>query len=292
MSGEGKTIVLRRLLALGFLLGWVPCVGQEVPYFVTYSHHLEEPGALEVEVKSAMGGPRGGHGFAGSSVELEYGTTGWLTSELYLDFVETRGENTVPGGFRVENRIRPLLREHWINPVLYFEFENINGANKSLLEVVGHDGAADLLGTASETRKEKKREVELKLILSSDAKGWNFSENLIFEKNLTNSPWEFGYALGASRPLRLSASAGRCTFCAQNLTGGVEMYGGLGDRYTPGLHDTSQYAGPVAGWQMPHGPRLMFEAGFGLNDYSLPHVYRAGVAYDLGQRFRRRGDRR
>ena len=284
--------MLAKLLAAVFFLGCLSCVAQEVPYFVTYSHHLEEPGSLEVEIKSAVGKPRAGHGFAGNSVEVEYGTTGWWTSELYLDFTGTRGESTVPGGFRIENRVRPLLREHWINPVIYAEFENINGANKSVLEVVGHDGAGDFLNSTSETRKENKREVELKLILSSDAKGWNFSENLIFEKNLTNSPWEFGYALGASRPLRLRASGGRCTFCAQQVTGGLELYGGLGDRYTPGLHRTSQYAGPVAGWQLPHGPRLTFEAGFGLNDYSLPHVYRVGVAYDLGQRLHRRGDAR
>jgi hypothetical protein len=48
---------------------------------------------------------------------------------------------------------------------------------------------SDFLGPVAEARQEKKREVELKSILSSDAMGWNFSENLIFEKNLTNSPW-------------------------------------------------------------------------------------------------------
>ena len=98
------------------------------------------------------------------------------------------GESTVPAGFRIENRVRPLLQEHWINPVLYFEFENINSANKSLLEVVGHDGGADFLESTRVTRKEKKREVELELILSSDVKGWNLSENLIVDKNLKNSP--------------------------------------------------------------------------------------------------------
>jgi len=269
------------------------CSAQEVPYFVTYSHHLEEPGSLDIETKVATGRPQSpGHRFFGESTEFEYGTTAWWTTELYVDVTGTKDESTVLGGFRLENRIRPLMREHWINPVLYFEFEDINGANKSVLEVVGHDGAADLVDDMHETRKEKLREAELKLILSSDLKGWNVSENVIFEKNLANSPWEFGYALAASRPLRLRASATPCTFCLENFSAGAEMYGGLGDRYTPGLHNTSQYAGPVAQWQILNGPRISFGTGFGLNDYSLPHITRIGVAYEFNQLFRRKGGSR
>ena len=129
------------------------------------------------------------------------------------------------------------MREHWINPVLYAEFENINSADKSLLEVVGHDGRQDFVGRAD--RSEKKREAELKLILSSNFKGWNVSENLIAEKNLKAQPWEFGYALAVSRPLSLQAKAAACIFCRENFSLGAEMYGGLGDRESFGLHDTS-----------------------------------------------------
>jgi hypothetical protein len=253
---------------------------------------MEEPGSLEIESKTATGRPPEGNRFFGNSVEFEYGTTAWWTSEVYVDFAGTKNDSTVLTGFRLENRWRPLWREHWINPVLYAEFEDINGANKSVLEVVGHDGASDFLGSVAEARQEKKREVEFKLILSSDAKGWNFSENLIFEKNLTNSPWEFGYAMAMSRPLQLRASTRRCVVCAQNFTAGAELYGGLGDRYTPGFHNTSQYLGPVIGWQLPHSMRLAFEQGFGLNDYSLDHIFRVGVAYEVGQVFHHRGDRR
>jgi hypothetical protein len=46
--------------------------------------------------------------------------------------------------------VRPLWREHWINPVLYAEFEDINGANKSVLEVVGHDAGSDFAGPVAE----------------------------------------------------------------------------------------------------------------------------------------------
>ena len=70
------------------------------------------------------------------------------------------------------------------------------------------------------------------------------------------------------------------------MTAGAEMYGGLGDRHSPGLHQTSHYAGPVAGWQIPGGPRLFAGVGFGLNDYSLPSIFRVGLAYEFGQVFR------
>lgn len=259
---------------------------QERPYFVTYSHALEEPGNLEVAVKSVAGAPASG-AFGSGTMELEYGATGWWTTELYLSGQRTAADSTVFTGFRLENRVRPLLREHWINPVLYVEFEDINGADKSLLEVVGHDGVADLAGPSAVNRLEKKREVELKLLLSRNWRGWNFAQNTIFEKNLTNNPWEFGYAMGVSRALRLSATGGGCGFCPERLVGGVEMYGGLGDRYTPGLHDTSHYLSPTLQWETRRGMTVSAGPAFGLNDHSAGVLARAKVSVELEQVFRR-----
>jgi hypothetical protein len=254
-------------------------------YFVTYSHQLEEPGNLEIESKSLTGSTRGGNAFVANNFEIEYGVKGWWTTELYLDGQSTVGESTVFTGWRWENRIRPLMREHWINPVLYFEFEDINGADKALLEVEGHDGREDFL--ERNDRSERKREAELKLILSSNFKGWNASENLIFTKNLTNEPWEFGYAIGVSRPLALAATARPCVACRENFAVGAEMYGGLGDRYTPGLHDTSHYVAPVLAWEMPNGPTFKVSPSFGLNDNSFGFLMRFGVSYEFGQIFHR-----
>ncbi|HXB20730.1 MAG TPA: hypothetical protein VNV88_05065 [Candidatus Solibacter sp.] len=265
------------------------CVGQERPYFVTYTHEMEEPGNLEIAMLNVTGKPSAGNRFWGSSVELEYGVTGWWTTELYLDGVSIPNDSTIFTGYRLENRFYPLSRQHWINPVLYVEFENINGADKSMREVVGHDGAADFLDRNSETRKEKKREVELKLILGSNFRGWNISENLIFEKNLINSPWEFGYAVAASRPLKLLASSRPCAFCAEKFAAGIEMNGGLGTRYTAGLHNTSQYLGPTMNWRSPFGATLSFSPQFGLNDYSLPRLFRFGVSYEVDQVLSRMG---
>ena len=250
-------------------------------YFVTYSHQMEEPGNLEIGVKSVAGSPSGGNAFIGNALEFEYGAKAWWTSEFYLDGQSTANESTVFTGFRWENRFRPLLGEHWINPVLYVEFENVNSADKSLLEVVGHDGRADFL--ERNDRREKEREAELKLILSSNTHGWNFSENVIAEKNLANEPWEFGYAVGASRPLALKAGAKACVFCRENFSAGAEMYGGLGDRYSFGFRDTSHYLAPTAEWRMPRGTTFKVSPGFGLNHNSHGFLFRFGMSYELNQ---------
>ena len=175
----------------------------------------------------------------------------------------------------------PLQHEHFINPILYVEYENKNGADKILKEVEGHDVASDFLVSNAEARKEHVHELEFKLILSSTFKGWNFSENTIASKNLSNNPWEFGYALGASRPLKLAASSQRCSFCPQNFIAGLEMYGGLGDRHSFGLRDTSHYLAPVAAWNLPSGWTLRISPGFGLNSNSHGFLLRWGLSYEI-----------
>lgn len=271
--------------ALLMMLGFVsaPATSAQENYFVTYSHELEEPGNLEIAAKSITGAPRQGNPFVATALEFEYGVNGWWTAELYLDGQTTIHESTVFTGFRLENRIRPLLREHWINPVLYFEFEDLNAADKSLLEVVGHDTNEDF--SFRNTRAEKEREVELKLILSSNFKGWNLSENFIAEKNLGPFSWEFGYALGASRQLALSVKPDPCNFCPETFALGAEMYGGLGERHSFGLNDTSHYFGPVASWNLPRGPSVRISPTFGLNRNSNGFLLRFMLSYEFDQFF-------
>lgn len=255
---------------------------QEKPYFVTYSHDLEEPGNLEIETKTALGQPAGSHRYGATASELEYGVKAWWTSELYLDGQATAQDSTIYTGFRLENRFRPLMREHLVNPVLYVEYENTSGADKTLLEVVGHDGQSDLAEVNGEARREHQHEGELKLILSSNLRAWNVSENFITEKNLGHAPWEFGYAIGAARPLRTLGSGKPCNFCLEKFTAGAEAFGGLGDTWSLSTGDTSHYIAPVIGWQLPPG-RLSFSTGFGLTSSSLDRVYRIGWASEIPQ---------
>ena len=254
---------------------------QESPYIVTYDHYLEEPGNSEVEYFSTFGSQRGGNDFHAFWAEFEYGATAWWTTELYLEGQTTFQDSTVFTGLRFENRIRPLKREHFINPVLYFEYERKSGADKILKEVEGHDVESDFLVPNAEARKEHNHELEFKLILSSTVKGWNFAENIIASKNLSNNPWEFGYALGASRPLALKASAKRCSFCRENFIAGIEMFGGLGDRYRFGLNNTSHYVAPVVDWNLPSGWTLRLSPGFGLNNNSHTFLLRWGVSREI-----------
>jgi hypothetical protein len=267
--------------SIALLLLSLPTYSQENPYIVAYDHNLEEPGSLEVEYFSTFGTQRGGSDFHAYWAELEYGATAWWTTELYLDGQTTFGDSTVFTGYRWENRFRPLKNEHLINPVLYLEFENTNGADKILKEVEGHDVESDYAEPNALARQERTREMELKLILSSNYKGWNFTENTIATKNLSNEPWEFGYALGASRPLAMKGAAHRCNFCRQHFVAGVELYGGLGDRYSFGLNNTSHYLGTGLAWNLPTGWTFRLEPTFGLNDKSHQFLLRWGVSREF-----------
>jgi hypothetical protein len=274
---------IRLILLIGLVIFAFPRPGhsQESPYIVAYDHNLEEPGNLEVEYFSTFGTQRGGTDFHAYWAELEYGATAWWTSELYLSGQTTFGDSTVFTGYRWENRFRPLKNEHLINPVLYVEFENINGADKIMKEVEGHDVESDYAVPNALARQEHKHEMEFKLILSSNFKGWNFTQNTIASKNLSNEPWEFGYALGVSRPLAMKGAAHRCNFCRQHFVAGVELYGGLGDRYSFGLNNTSHYLGTGLAWNLPSGWTLRIEPTFGLNDNSHQFLLRWGVSREF-----------
>ena len=199
-------------------------------------------------------------------------------------------DNALLTGFRFENRFRLLLREHRVNPVLYVEYEHVNGADKTLKEVVGFDGKEDHSEPNREARLEHERELETKLILSSQIKGWNVSENLIGVKNIHEGVWEFGYAFGISRPLALAASANACTFCRENFTAGVELYGGLGEWGDLTFKGTSQYVAPVLALNLPGGTTLRVSPGFGLTDQSHSTLVRFGVSHEFsgfGQQVRK-----
>ena len=273
------------LWALLFSCFWGGLIrAQEPPYFVTYSDALEEPGNLEIAYKGVNAAPKATNSFNSATMEFEYGVKAWWTTEIYLNGQSTQNDSTVFTGFRWENRFRPLMRNYWINPVLYAEFEDINGADKSFLEVVNHDSIADLSPPNAESRAESKKEMELKLILSSNAHGWNISENIITEKMLNhNEPWEFGYALGVSRPLALAAGKKGCVFCRENFLAGVELYGGLGTTEHFGLNGTSHYLGPILQLNIPKGPSIGFEPSFGLNSNSVGVLWRFKVTYEIEQ---------
>ena len=279
-------VVMRILLGLvPVFFSVIPVVAQqEPPYFVTYSAVLEEPGNLEIENQNIAAAPRDANAFLAPTVEFEYGVAAWWTAEAYAQGQTTQNDSAVFTGFRLENRFRPLPREYRVNPVLYFEFEDVNHADKSFLEVTGHDSITTLEVPNAKLHKEVERSIEGKLILSSNLKGWNISENTIAEKAVSEAdPWEFGYALAAARPLALAASSRRCILCRQNFAAGAELFGGLGTRYSFGLRQTAQYLGPTMAFNTAHGATIKFSPEFGLNDNAARVLFRFGVSYEIGQ---------
>jgi len=256
---------------------------QEPPYFVTYSDALEEPGNLEIATKNLAATPKNANGFESTTLELEYGAKAWWTTELYLQGQGTAGDSTVFTGFRWENRFRLLPTEHWVNPVLYLEYEDVNGADKSILELTGHDSHADLQTRDAEGKRDISRTMEGKLILSSNPKGWNVSENWIMEKDVMGGAWEFGYAVGASRPLTFSGSGQTCVWCRKNFSAGAEVYGGLATVHDFGFNNTSHYAGPTANMSLPHRFTVGLSPQFGLSSDSAGVLWRFNFAYEVQQ---------
>jgi len=275
---------LRRTSLAFFLLVFAVGVGmaQESPYIVTYDHHLEEPGNLEIETYTTLGIPRSNQSFyAAPWMEIEYGVTGRWTSEFYLEGQGTAGDSAVFTGWRWENRFRPLKREHWINPVLYLEYENTSEASRIQKEIVG--GAPDVESPNSDLQSTKNHELEGKLILSSTVHDWNIAGNFITEKNLSRGEgFEFGYAFGFSRPLATLASGTPCRFCRENFIAGVEFYGGLGSTEDGvGVRDTAHYVAPVLSWQVSENASIHFSPGIALTGQGSPVLIRFGYSYEV-----------
>jgi hypothetical protein len=208
--------------------------------------------------------------FVASWLEFEYGATSWWTSAYYIDWQHTQHEGHLFTGWRWENRFRPFSPRSPIVPVFYIEYEHLNEAEKVIKEVVGFDGKADLAEPNDVTRHEREREVETKLILSSQIKKWNVSENFIAVKNVHEGRWEFGYAAGVSHPLS-----------SERFTAGLEMYGGLGEWGAFTLGGTSHYLAPVIRWELPSETIIKFSPGWGITDESIDALYRFGVIQEI-----------
>ena len=271
-------------ILVGMLCAVTAKAQQEPPYFVTYSSVLEEPGNLEIENQNIAAGPKNANGFFAPTIEFEYGVTAWWTAETYIQGQATDHDSTIFTAFRFENRFRPLPREYIVNPVLYVEYEDTNYADKSFLEITGNTSITTLQSPNAVLRKEVERSIETKLILSSNLRGFNVSENFIAEKALNESEsWEFGYAAAVAHSLARSGSSKPCTYCRQNLAVGGELFGGLGTTDGFGIKQTEQYAGPTVALSTPSGFTYKFSPELGLNDNSAGVLWRFGVSYEIQQ---------
>ena len=211
---------------------------QERPYFVTYDDQLEKRGELEVELLTTSGNVRDeNRRYIAPWTEIEYGVTSWWTAELYIEGVTFGGAGSAFTGWRWENRFRPIKGDHFINPVLYVEYENINEASRIQKEIVGR-GAQDFepVNALADVRA---HELEGRLILSSGMGRWNVSENLVVEKNLSEEEgFEFGYTVGVSRSFGTGARElpllrGRVHCCRRSVRRAGDDGVGRERRHTP-----------------------------------------------------------
>jgi len=270
------------VLLLMVCASFTPSHAQESPYFVTYDHHLEEPGNLEIETYTTSGIARAGQNtYVAPYMELEYGVTGRWTSELYLEGQGTVGDSAVFTGWRLENRFRLLKREHFINPVLYLEYESTSEATRIQKEIVG--GGADVTSPNSELQARKNHELEGKLILSGTVHDWNVAGNFIAEKNLSRGEgFEFGYSFGVARPLATLVSGVPCRLCRENFLAGIEFYGGLGSTQDGfSVHNTPHYVAPVISWQISENGSLRFSPGVALTHDGSLVLLRFGYSYEI-----------
>jgi hypothetical protein len=269
------------LTALFVFAGVVSASAQERPYFVTYDHYLEERGNLEIAVSTTTGFPKDDHHiYTAPWVEFELGVTGWWTVELYVESVTTHGDGSGYTGWRLEHRLRPLRSEHPVNPVLYIEYEDVNEASRIQKEIVGAGSLP--FEPIDELRREHAHELEGKLILSSAIRGWNLSENITVEKNLSEDEgFEFGYSVGVARQLGGLASARPCRVCRENFVLGVEAYGGLGSSQAFARAEQRHYLAPVIAWRTSDRSLVKASIGFGLTGTSDNVLLRLGFAYEL-----------
>jgi hypothetical protein len=280
---------LSRVSAFGLFLIAAPHPGhaQERPYFVTYDHYLEEPGNLEIGLSSTTGLPRRDQSpYHAPWLELEYGVSGWWTTEVYLEGVTTNRDGSGFTGWRWENRFRPLKGEHRINPVLYVEYEHLNEASRIQKEILGSGGIE--YEPIALLRATTARELEGKLILSSTVSNWNIAENIIFEKNLSEDEGvEFGYSVGVSRPLGALARSTECRFCSENFVVGVEAYGGLGSTVAFDRGEQRHYVAPVVAWHLGGRDTLKASLAVGTTSASDRFLIRIGYVREFATRGRK-----
>jgi hypothetical protein len=248
------------------------------PFFVTYSHELQPQGDLEVSLRTLAGGWKTADWFDSETVEFEYGATDRWTTSVYLDAEYSPKSNARFTGYRWENRIRLIRREHPLNPVLYVEVANTSSNDRSILDVIGREriSAPTAGGNCLEPVT-----LEGRLILSSNVSGWTLAENIIAERTIHDASADVGYAIGVARPLTIGPEQERCKWCAANIKVGAELYGGLGTLHRFGLAKTVHYAAASLSWTAGTGTALSFSAGFAIGHRSGGAVLRVTIAHDV-----------
>lgn len=274
-------------------------------YFVTYNHHIEK-GETELMVMTDFTEPAERSadeklgGYLSHMVELEYGITEQLATELMLEgFIDTSYSYGKFTGFRWENRYRLNKDENWwLNPVLYMEYEDLDPKTRFKMEVSGReDGKGE---PAEEDQRE--RIMETRLILSRDVGPWNVAFNWINETDMRRSGFtDFGYALGVRYSLsdhhhheedeestamrgHHGMPAGKPTLTShwKPAAIGLELFGGLGNSRAFGgsFNVQPHYLSPILMFHPSEHVMIHIGAAFGLTGVS-DDLIRTGIALEF-----------
>jgi len=258
--------------------------------FVLYNHHTEKQGETEIKLFSDFSdGGKGEEGYSAQLLEIEHGVTDYWTTALYFEGVKIDGEDYEFGGLRFENRLRLFNYGHFLNPVLYIEYEYLKPAHRYIRAATGRTDEDE-----EEGEEKAEHEIETKLILGHDfSDRFNVAFNWINETNLESGKWEFGYATGLNYTFYESEGGGEGhegggfrskSWDVEELTLGIELYGGLGDSVlglTLDPDKTKQYLGVNLQAELENHIKLGIGGAFGLTSDSENAILRLVAGYEF-----------
>ncbi len=258
--------------------------------FMLYNQHMEEQGAVEVQVFSDYSHVgKGEANYTAQLLEIEYGVTELFSTAIYLEGVKTFEDDGDYefGSFRFENRLRLFRDETLLNPVLYAEYEYKKPGSRFVRAVVGRTDGEEEGGE----EEASEHELETKLILGHDITSkLNFAFNTVHEVNFANGKWSFGYVTGLNYALFRAFDAPESGLDAsgtglQKVTLGLEFFGGLGDSEKGLTFDgdkTEQYVGASLRFDLKNETHVRIGGAFGLTQDSEDAILRvsAGIEFE------------
>jgi hypothetical protein len=256
----------KRLAGITFaVLSFSASMAQE-GYFTTYGHEIEK-GETELMLMIDHNSPstprreEGQRNYLSQMPKIGYNPTDQLEIEFMVENFQEFGSGISKfTGFRFETRYRLFKKEVFLNPTIYFEFENLDPETRFKMETSGwilppYKQEEEREG--QEAQREKI--IESRFILSQNIGNWNIAANWLNESDTRSGETAFGYSVGAMyklfhhegttglyrcamHPDIVSDKPGECSKCGMKLKGGssekkflrpavltFEFFGGLGD---------------------------------------------------------------
>lgn len=290
--GSGFGLEVRMMLQastcvlFAFIFALMPSIvlGGNAANFVLYNHHTADAGEKEIMLMTDLGQEPDGIRYLSNMIEFELGITDKFTSEFMIEGQATFGEGGYHfTGFRWENRYRFFEYGFPLNPVLYFEWEDLSEDTKYIMEVSGREDA-------EERTKDRPREriLETRLILGQDiASRLDVALNWINESDLDTGVTAFGYATGLN--YKLSAPPDKLRHIEEEhgyhpeIRLGLELFGALGDSDKGVTTDgsvTPHYLSPNILFHITESAMIKFGGAIGLTNVSQD-IFRFAFGYEF-----------